>query len=281
VIALWRASGETIERVAKLAEEAELRADARLAVECGDGAGSGEGAEESEAGGVEQVEERVEQQQAQRRDDSSSSQASSSHHHATKPYHHHQQQPVHTTTTTSRNSSSSSSSSRPDAPQQQQQQKQPPGRQRKRWVPHSGDPVINVEAYPLAPAGLGLNGSDLYSAEHLMGHTRAAVALLELAEESKGWRQVSHGALQLWHQHDMERGLQLFRAHCVLDETMLVGWGWGWGWGVGGLGGLRCAVAIQVVGCSSSSSRAQQNGAAAAAAAERSRTEQHHKKTGS
>jgi hypothetical protein len=105
---------------------------------------------------------------------------------------------------------------------------------RRRWVPTAGD-GLSPGAKPLPSAGLGLNGSDLFSAEHLISHARAAVDLLDMTEESKRWHQVSSGALQMWHQHDRERGCQLFRVHCVLDEALVVSLGGGpfWGWGEG------------------------------------------------
>ncbi|GBF98776.1 hypothetical protein Rsub_11358 [Raphidocelis subcapitata] len=90
----------------------------------------------------------------------------------------------------------------------------------RRWAPTAGD-SLDVGSHPLPPDELGCGGSHLFSAAHLMGHVRAASDLLDSIETSKGWRQVAWGALKIWHSHDKAAGLQHFRVHCVLEETVL------------------------------------------------------------
>lgn len=91
----------------------------------------------------------------------------------------------------------------------------------RRWVPTLFD-VLSPDARPLASEGLGVGGADLFSAAHVAAHVRATAALLQKLEDSRQWRQVAFGALQLWHHHDKELGLQEFRAHAVIDEPMVV-----------------------------------------------------------
>lgn len=110
----------------------------------------------------------------------------------------------------------------------QQPQQQLPHRSRcpKRWVPTRFD-SLSPNAKPLPTEGIGCNGADLFSAAHVMAHVRVAADLLHQLEESKQWKQVAFGALQLWHHHDKEKGLQHFRVHCIIEEPMLVGGGGG------------------------------------------------------
>jgi hypothetical protein len=96
----------------------------------------------------------------------------------------------------------------------------PPG-PRRRWVPTVHD-SLNPKARQMLPTGLGCGGEDLYSAAHVAKHVRVAAGLMVQLEESKKWKQVAHGGLQMWHCHDKERKLQQFKVHCVIEQPMLV-----------------------------------------------------------
>jgi hypothetical protein len=58
----------------------------------------------------------------------------------------------------------------------------------------------------VASEAAGFGGCELFSGAHLMGHIRAVEMLKATVEESKAWRQVSFGGLQLWHHHDRQVG---------------------------------------------------------------------------
>lgn len=80
--------------------------------------------------------------------------------------------------------------------QQQQHQSSPWPRPSGRWVPTSGD-SLTPGVTPLPSAGLGIGGSDLFSAAHVAGHVRAASEMLGQLEVSNSWKQVAHGNLQV------------------------------------------------------------------------------------
>lgn len=88
------------------------------------------------------------------------------------------------------------------------------------WTPTAGDCLIpGVKELP--SSGLGMGGSDLFSAAHVAGHVRAAAGFMEQLESSKGWRQLSFGALHTWHYHDKGAELHHFKAQCVIEEPLL------------------------------------------------------------
>jgi hypothetical protein len=123
-----------------------------------------------------------------------------------------------------------SSSSAGGGQQQQENRAPPPPRRRpRRWVPTTGD-SLSPGAAPLPSEGLGIGGTDLFSAAHVAGHVRAATELLERLEQSRRWKQVAAGALSMWHCHDRENKVQQFKLHCVVEEPMLVGGGGGLPW---------------------------------------------------
>lgn len=107
--------------------------------------------------------------------------------------------------------------------------------QDRRWSPTIGD-AISPDAKPISSQGLGIGGVDLFSAAHLMAHLRTAVAMMEQLEESKSWRQVATGGLQLWSTRDKQRDIQRCRANFIVEEPMLVRtFGGGGVWFAGGI----------------------------------------------
>jgi hypothetical protein len=110
---------------------------------------------------------------------------------------------------------------RPQQQQQRPQQQQRGGRPHRRWVPTNGD-ALTPGVQPLPSAGLGCGGADLFSADHLIAHVRTAAEVMIKLEESKGWKQVAFGSLQMFHHRDKDSDVQSFKVHCVLEESMLV-----------------------------------------------------------